>query len=58
MEKMEKGTVVKVDGKLLEVVDVTPHQDIKDAVYYTLSDGSEHRDCRLHPEAIYIKTAR
>lgn len=56
---MEKGTVVKVDGKLLEVVDVTPHQDIKDAVYYyTLSDGSEHRDCRLHPEAIYIKTAR
>lgn len=52
------GTVIKLNGELLEITAVTPHQDIKGAVYYTLSDGSEVRDCRLHPEAVYLKAAQ
>jgi len=49
------GDIVKVNGKLREVIAIEPHQDIKGAFYYNLGDGHVERDVRLHPEAVYTR---
>ena len=50
---IEKGDICKVNGVLREVVNIVPHQDIDNAVYYEFHDGCSERDIRLHPEAVY-----
>jgi len=49
------GDVIKLNGELLEITEITPHQEIKNAKYYKFNTGYVERDIRLHPEAIYIR---
>lgn len=41
--KMEDGSIEKVT-----VIEITPHPEVRDSVYYTFSNGEVCRDIRLH----------
>jgi len=47
------GDVIKLNGDLIELISIEPHQDTKEAKYYKFNTGYIERDVRLHPEAVY-----
>ena len=53
--KLVEGMIIKINGEIHEIIAIHPHQDIKDVFYYELDNGMVERDCRLHPQAVWIK---
>jgi len=53
--ELEIGDVIKLNGVLLEITEIIPHQDIPGAVYYQFHNGFNERDIRLHPDSVYKK---
>jgi len=44
--ELEVGDMMKLDGELLEIVKITPHQDIKGSFYYEFhNENNDKKNC-------------